>query len=131
MPMPSDGLGNGGAAGAGTDVISNSAVPDPQALAAKVLEALEELGDVERREFAKSSSPTPQRVIGIKVPDQRVIENDLIRKLRDAPPASWWNWPRPWLRSGCWSVSGSPTNSSIGTGRPHGRPCLAGGTDRG
>jgi 3-methyladenine DNA glycosylase AlkD len=59
---------------------------DPSSIdAAEVLEKLETLGDVQRRDFAKGNYPTALRVVGIKNADLRCQEKDLLRRLRDAP----------------------------------------------
>jgi 3-methyladenine DNA glycosylase AlkD len=47
-----------------------------------ILENLEEVVDEERREWAKSYYPSSMRVMGVKVPDQRIVVKDLVKRLK-------------------------------------------------
>ncbi len=57
---------------------------DTQALVTEIREALEQVADPERREWAKGNYPTALRIIGVKVPDLRPIVAALSKRLRKA-----------------------------------------------
>jgi 3-methyladenine DNA glycosylase AlkD len=50
-----------------------------------VVEQLEKLVDEERKEWSKGYYPSSMRIIGVKVPDQRVVRKELSRKLKGRP----------------------------------------------
>jgi 3-methyladenine DNA glycosylase AlkD len=70
---------------AATSTESDSSPGSPQDIATEVLEAIEKLGDAERRELRHKNHPTSLRVIGATAPDLRAIEKGLLLRFRDVP----------------------------------------------
>lgn len=54
-------------------------------LVKQVRDALAESADPQRQEWAKTNCPTRSKVLGVKVPDIRIVVNDLTKKLKQSP----------------------------------------------
>jgi 3-methyladenine DNA glycosylase AlkD len=52
-----------------------------------VVRELEKLVDKERKEWSKGYYPSSMRIIGVKVPDQRMIRKELSKRLKGGTPA--------------------------------------------
>lgn len=55
---------------------------DKEEIIASIIGDLESLSDAERKEKAKSYYPTSMRIIGVKVPDQRIVVKGLVKDLK-------------------------------------------------
>ena len=54
---------------------------------ASIIEDLGSMADEERKEKARSYYPTSMRIIGVKVPDQRIVVKKLVKDLKKEDPA--------------------------------------------
>ena len=58
---------------------------DNEAMVQWTINELEKLVDPERKEWSKGYYPSSMRIIGVKVPDQRVVRKKLMKELKGKP----------------------------------------------